>query len=430
MKENKRSSVFRNRNFVLTFLGAAVSDIGALLYSFAVGFWILELTGNNAIVQGIYLAVTGLTFVLFSPVGGVICDRSNLAKVMYVCDYLRGSLILAGSLTIFLINDADTSVVILFIIGVLGNVIGAVFSPASGALLPRIVEEDSLQQANSFFSFLNSFQSVIGMVLAAVLYAALPTPVLFGVVGVCYLMSGFSEMFIRYAYEKREGVRLRSAVDDLKGGFGYVLGSKPLRALLLVIIFVNFFFAPITQNFISYFIKTDVAGHDYIFSSLLTPESWNSVFGFCIGLASMISALILSARKRKEKIGGTVRFWLLMVSILFLGLATTYYVLVARGVSLNAFLITLCAGCFMTGLMLVNINVPTGTKMQLIVDKDMLGKVTAIKNMCVQGLIPISVFLAGLVITYLGTAGLLFICGGGLLAVSLAAYGIKAFDEM
>ena len=39
--EKKATNVFANRNYRLVFLGALVSELGALLYSFAVGFYIL-----------------------------------------------------------------------------------------------------------------------------------------------------------------------------------------------------------------------------------------------------------------------------------------------------------------------------------------------------------------------------------------------------
>ena len=53
----KKDNVFRSRNFRLVFLGALVSDLGATLYSFAVSLYILEISGNNAFLQGLYLAL-------------------------------------------------------------------------------------------------------------------------------------------------------------------------------------------------------------------------------------------------------------------------------------------------------------------------------------------------------------------------------------
>ena len=88
--EKKAISVFANRNYRFVFFGALISELGALLYSFAVGFYILQISGNNAFLQGLYLALCGVALLLFTPVGGVLGDRFNKAKIMYVCDYIKG----------------------------------------------------------------------------------------------------------------------------------------------------------------------------------------------------------------------------------------------------------------------------------------------------------------------------------------------------
>ena len=68
MNESSRKSgnVFRSRNFRLVFLGALVSELGALLYNFAVGFYILQISGNSAFLQGLYLALCGVAMLLFT----------------------------------------------------------------------------------------------------------------------------------------------------------------------------------------------------------------------------------------------------------------------------------------------------------------------------------------------------------------------------
>ena len=81
----KQKNVFRNRNFSLVFLGTLVSNVAALFYSFAVSFYILKITGNNALIQGLYLAAGGVTFCVVTLFGGVVADRFNKAKIMYIC---------------------------------------------------------------------------------------------------------------------------------------------------------------------------------------------------------------------------------------------------------------------------------------------------------------------------------------------------------
>ena len=101
----KDRNVFSGRNFRLVFLGALVSELGALLYSFAVSFYILEISSNNAFLQGLYLALCGVAMLLFTPIGGVLGDRFNKARIMYVCDYIKGGMIILATIMMFLFRE-------------------------------------------------------------------------------------------------------------------------------------------------------------------------------------------------------------------------------------------------------------------------------------------------------------------------------------
>ena len=173
-RPNKSGNVFASRNFRLVFLGALVSELGALLYSFAVSFYILEISGNNAFIQGLYLALCGVAMLLSTPVGGVLGDRFNKARIMYVCDYIKGGVIILATALMLLFREPGAHIAILFVLGIIGNAVSGIFNPAAGSLFPHIVEEDQLQQANSYITMQSSFESILGVILAGVLYAALP----------------------------------------------------------------------------------------------------------------------------------------------------------------------------------------------------------------------------------------------------------------
>ena len=196
----KKDNVFRSRNFRLVFLGALVSDLGATLYSFAVSLYILEISGNNAFLQGLYLALGGVSMLVFTLVGGVLGDRMSKARIMYICDYLKGGMILLATVLMLLFPAPSTQLAILFVLGILGSMVSGVFSPAAGALFPHIVREDQLQQANAYFTIKNALQSIFGIILAGILYTAIPIHTLFFLVGACYVASGISEMMIRYEF--------------------------------------------------------------------------------------------------------------------------------------------------------------------------------------------------------------------------------------
>ena len=427
----KPRSVFHNKNFVLVFLGALVSNIGSLFYSFAVSFYILKITGDNALIQGLYLATGGITFCVVTLFGGVISDRFNKAKLMYGCDFLKGAIIIGFTLLLmFLIKSATIQVVALFIVTILANAIAGVFSPASSALLPIIVEENSYQEAQSYFSILNSFQSIIGVILAGVLYTLVPINILFLIVGLCYIGSGISELFIRYdsEYEKRsEKLTMKSVFGDIKDGFKYLISIKAILAVMICVLFINFFFSPIFDNFIPYFIATDVSGTNYLFSTIMAPEMWSSIFSVAFGIGSLIMGIALSIAKQKEKCNTTVRYSVLTLSLLLLAFSIFYLLFTNNLININTLLIITTITFFAVGIMTVLTNVPSTTAMMKIVDKDKFGKVSSVISIGSQGLIPIAMFLGGLAITYIGSAGLLIICSLGLLAVSIVLFFIKSF---
>lgn len=132
------NNVFRNKKFCLVFWGALVSELGTIMYNFAVSFYILEITGNNAFLQGLYLALCGIAMVVTTPIGGVLGDRFNKAKIMYICDYVKGGNILISTLFLVLSQNPPTKIVILFVMGVIGNIVSGIFTPASNSIFPHI----------------------------------------------------------------------------------------------------------------------------------------------------------------------------------------------------------------------------------------------------------------------------------------------------
>lgn len=415
------SNVFTVRNFRLVYFGALVSELGTVLYSFAVSFYILEITGNNAFLQGLYLALCGVVLLCVTPIGGVLGDRYNKAAIMSICDYLKGAIIILATLGMLMLRTNKAHLVILFITGILGNAVSGIFSPAAGSLLPHIVDENSLQQANAYYSVKNSLQSIFGVVLAGVLYSVLSITTLFLIVGICYILSGISEMFIRYCYVKPTNkLSLKVVASDMGEGFRYLMAKRAIMVLMGAILFINFFFHPLTGNFLPYFIKTDLTvSSSYLFDSFLTPEQWSSSLSMLFGVASLFTSFFISARPQVEKVGRKTAIKIGVMAVVIIIYSICYWVLVERGTSLNSFLVVLIFGFLTIGCLIPMINIPVGTTIMRIVDKDKLSKVTSITSIISQGLIPISSVVAGAVIQLWGSSVLLFMCSAGFAVTTL-----------
>ena len=430
--KDKSGNVFSNRNFRLVFLGALVSELGATLYSFAVSFYILDISGNNAFLQGLYLALCGVALLIFTPVGGVLGDRFNKAKIIFLCDYIKGGMIILATILMLLLKEPSAQIAILFCIGIVGNAVSGIFNPAAGALFPHIIDEDKLQQANAYFTIKNSLEGIFGIILAGILYSALPIHTLFLMVGLCFVASGISEMFIRYKHHpSEERMTLRLAARDMADGIRYLKSKKAILAMMASALFINFFFTPVSSNFIPYFVKTDIAGApSYLFDKLLKPELWSSIFSVCIGISSLVGAAVLSARPQEEKIGFRTAVRLCLMAGVVIMMAVSYWWFVERGTSLNAFLIAFCAGCLMTGFLVSYVNIPINTTMMRIVDKDKLSKVTSIISIISQGMIPIASVLAGAILGSLGSTMLLVICAVGFTATAVLTIFSRTIREL
>ena len=248
-----------------------------------------------------------------------------------------------------------------------------------------------------------------------------------------YILSAISEMFIRYnsEYEKRdEKLTIKAVFSDVKVGFSYLASIKAIFALMICILFINFFFSPIFNNFAPYFIATDVAGSNYMFNETMAPEMWSSFFSVAVGLGSLIMGIVFSTLKQKEKCNVTVRWSMIGISSIMILMAIFYVLFKNSYIDINITLIAVTILLFAVGVLLILINVPSSTAMMKIVDKDKFGKVSSVSNIGSQGLIPLSMLLGGVAIEYIGSIGLLAICAGGLLITSLVLFFIKPVREI
>ena len=425
-------NVFLNRNYRLVFFGALVSELGAILYSFSVSFHILKTTGNDALLQGLYLALCGATMLAFTLVGGVLGDRMSKAKIMYVCDFLKGGMIVLATALMLVFASPGAQLAILFALGIMGNMASGVFAPAAGSLLPHIVREDQLQQANAYFAMKSALESVLGIVLAGLLYATLPIYVLFFLVGSCYIVSGISETMIRYEHHpSSEQLTLRIAVSDMADGVAYLRTKGAILAMLVAVLFVNFFIAPVMGNFLPFFVRTNLAEAPcYLLDGVLTPELWSSVVQMCFGVSSLLGAAALSGGTQLDGCGRRIARLLCVMAAVVIGLTVCYLLFIDLGSQVSAFLVALCLGFLALGFLVASINVPASTVLMRVVDRDKLSKVNSLTNVGSQGMVPIASVLAGAILETFGSTALLGFCSLGFAATAVALLFNRQIDGL
>ena len=150
----------QNKNFRLVFLGALVSSVGDVLFNFAMGLYILELT-HSAFMLSLYGTIGGITWLILAPFGGVLVDRMSRVKVIYLTDFIRGINILLCGMVILWVKNPNIIMFCLCLTAVISSANGALFGPASQAVIPLSVEEDELVGANSLMSLMYGIKDAV-----------------------------------------------------------------------------------------------------------------------------------------------------------------------------------------------------------------------------------------------------------------------------
>jgi len=77
------SASLKVRNYRLYFLGQSISVAGSFMQTLAISFLALRLTGSGTAL-GIAAAARLVPFVLLGPFGGVIADRYDKRRLLYI----------------------------------------------------------------------------------------------------------------------------------------------------------------------------------------------------------------------------------------------------------------------------------------------------------------------------------------------------------
>lgn len=198
----------------ISFLGDSMSLVALMLY-------VLENVGQ-ALAVAVLLLVGDFAPALLGPLTGAISDRFDLRKVMVVSELAQGALVLVIALWL-------PSLPLLLALVALRAIAGQVFQPASRAMVPAIVEDRDLPQANAAIGFGTNGGETIGPLVAAALLPLLGIRGVLLVDAATFLVSAALLVFmpsVRPAPEERTTL-LRDARDGLK----YIVKSPLLRAI-------------------------------------------------------------------------------------------------------------------------------------------------------------------------------------------------------
>ena len=160
-------SLFRSANFRLLWGAGGLSSIGDQFDLIAFP-WLVLLLAGDPLAVGTVIAVGNAPTVLFMLLGGGLVDRFSPRRIMQASNLLR---LLLGASLAALILTGQIALWLIYPLALLKGLADALYYPAQGALLPRVVPPGQLRQANAVVHTTFELSGILGPALAGALIA-------------------------------------------------------------------------------------------------------------------------------------------------------------------------------------------------------------------------------------------------------------------
>jgi MFS family permease len=358
-----------------------VSSLGGSISSVAVAWLVYHETGSTLDVA--YVGLTGIVpGIVFGLLAGVLADRYNRRRLMLTADTVRCVAMAALALTLYAVGFS-----LLTVLAVMTVVytFSALFTPASNAILPRLVATEHLEDANGVLTASAQTAQTIGAGVGGLVVVAAGPALGLGINALTFLLSALFLVQIASglgrprANAKEHPTSMR---DELGEGFHY-MREHP------TVLQVTFGFLP------GNFLFTMVLGFVVVYASTVLGHS-AAIYGYLEAAFAGSAAVgaLLVGRLRARRFAG-----LLMGSCV-----------VAQGGGIGLLVVAhdlpiALVGMAILGLNLGLINTVFFATMQAIIPNEVLARVLSIDQVGSFVAIPAGLLVGGVLA---GSHGILF----------------------
>jgi MFS family permease len=374
----------RHRNFKLFVGGQSISLIGTWMTRIATSWLVWRLT-HSALLLGV-VGFTGqiLTFVL-APFAGVLIERMDRRKLLVWTQALAGVqslgmawLTLAGVITI---NE-------IIVLSSFQGLINAFDMPGRQSFLVQMVEDKAdLSNAIALNSSMVNVARLVGPALAGIVIGAVGEGWCFLIDGVSYIAVIISlvMMVVKPLEVKRAAV---SMVVQLKEGWTYVSGFRPIRSILLLFALLSLMGWPF-MVLLPIFAQKVLHGGPHTLG-FLTGAS---------GVGALASAVSLAVRRSVRGLTGMIQLSAGMFGLGLIGFGLSHWLW------LSMLLLLVVGFGMMQGLAASN------TVIQTLVPEDKRSRVMSYYTMAFVGMAPFGSLLAGALAHWVGAPYTVMITG-------------------
>ncbi len=258
-----------------------MNSMGHRIYSLLLPWMVYDLT-SSAIWMGTIFLLEIVPYIIFSPIIGVIVDKYDERKIIFICNLMQ--MLLLGLMIVLSFNNSLT-IISICMFTVLLTTLNSFTFIAEETIVPRLVEREDLVKANSIYQLSETLSMLLGPAVAGILISNFETIVslavnLFTFVPIIILVNC---LVVRFPKESHSQEDLKTGICN---GFNYVVKNKIILMIIIASFVTNLSNGAVDALFI--FFARDQLGLSA--SSLGIILSLSAVFQFiCIHFSSYIS---------------------------------------------------------------------------------------------------------------------------------------------
>lgn len=271
-----------NRDFILLLQGSAVSTIGDMMYSVAIGYWVYMKTGSSSLM-GVMSAISMFIVMFLSPFTGSIIDKCNRKWVLVGMDLMQCCIMLTVGVLAYLDKLSIPGVLVAATLAALGSVF---YNPAAKTLMIDIIPGDDMVRGQSIFSGTSSLIDAVGSAFSGVLVAFFGVPLIVIINGLSNLYSAVTELFVRVPRTTQQGnsVTVAGIARDSKTAILTILSEPCLRLFAPCALILNLLAAGPLTLVLPFCLEKGFSVEQYGY----VMAAWTVAYLLCVALLGAI----------------------------------------------------------------------------------------------------------------------------------------------
>jgi MFS family permease len=275
-------SAFESKNYTVFTFGQVISNIGFLMEYIAISWLVYRLT-NSALYVGILFFISGITVCLSSAFAGVLSDRIQTYKLLYLINIVSTITSLTLGISVFF---GVSNIWFIFLTQVIAGLVRGIDGPVRSIYVKELIEKpDHLVNAITLNSSMFNIAKIIGPALAAVLIPLIGEWICICINGLSYI-SVIIALSLMNHKEIIKKSRDSNMMNDLKDGFSYTFSYSPVRSTIIFTSLIGLI--GFSVNVILPVYTKQVLGGDANILGFMTTYS---------GIGALLAAMYLATRK-------------------------------------------------------------------------------------------------------------------------------------